>query len=214
MSWIPTENREDQLKIIRSSLEASDKYYTGAEVLRLVCEWFSSSKTGRWLMLLDNAYNLNMFSVSKVGALQLKGALPQSDSGHLLITSRTEQVLFELMDGGKECVVPVTPMTPKEAERIFRSLLPNDYSSGAEISQLGKKLDFLPLAIRQATSFIARSSGHNTTAIYSRLFDTAEYQSRLLKKEFPDSTRPGDMTNAVAVRETYLLRRCLHSQAC
>ena len=199
LGQIPKEYREDQLKIIRRSPEASDNNYTDAEVLRLVCEWFSSKKAGRWLMVLDNADNLNMFSVSRVGDLRLKATLPQSDSGRLLITSRTEQVSFELMGGGKECVIPVTPMTPKEAETMFRTFLPNDDSTDDQISQLANKLDLLPLAIRQATSFIARSSGRTTITSYSRLFDTAEYQSRLLKKEFPDSTRPEDMTNAVAV---------------
>ncbi|CCD45202.1 hypothetical protein BofuT4_P009190.1 [Botrytis cinerea T4] len=198
LGQIPKEYREDQLKIIRRSPEALDENYTDAEVLRLVCDWFSSKKAGRWLMVLDNADNLNMFSVSGFGHLRLKAALPQSDSGRLLITSRTEQVSFELMDVGKECVIPVTPMTPKQAETMFRTFLPNDNSTDDEISQLAKKLDFLPLAIRQATSFISRSSGRITIASYSQLFDTAAYQSRLLKKEFPDSTRPEDMTNAVA----------------
>jgi hypothetical protein len=150
-------------------------------------------------MVLDNADSLNLFRLSRVGDVQLKATLPQSDSGRLLITSRTQQVSSELMDGGQECVIQVKPMTPKEAETMFRRYLPNDGSSEDCISELANKLDRLPLAIRQATSFIANSGGRTTISSYSQRFDTTQYQSRLLKAEFADSTRPDGITNSVVV---------------
>ncbi|KAL2073179.1 hypothetical protein VTL71DRAFT_10503 [Oculimacula yallundae] len=200
LGQIPKEYREDQVKIIRGSSDVTDNGYTDEEVLRLVCEWFSSPKSGRWLMVLDNVDNLDLFKSARVGDVRLKTTLPRSDLGRLLITSRTQQISSILLDGGQECTVKVRTMTAMEAVMMFRALLNSDDSTEDQILELATKLDFLPLAIRQATSYIAASCGRTTISAYSILFDKIQYQSRLLKAEFADSSRPGeDITNSVVV---------------
>lgn len=88
-------------------------------------------------------------------------------------------------------------MNLNEAVTMFRTILPYDNSTDDEVSELVTKLEFLPLAIRQATSYIAQSAG--TISSYSKLFDNTKYQSRLLSTGFADSTRPDDTPNSVAV---------------
>lgn len=199
LGHIPLQFREEQAKIIRSSSGSSVNFgYTDEEVLRLVCGWFSSAIAGQWLMILDNVDDLATFR-SRVGHAQLKNTLPQSDLGHLLITSRTQQVSSQLISGGQKCVVQVKPMRPKEAETMFRTLLPSVDETDAQISELASKLDFLPLAIRQATSFIASSCGGTNISSYSRMFDSTQYQSRLLKADFADITYPEGITRSLVV---------------
>ena len=73
-------------------------------------------------------------------------------------------------------------MSATESTEMFKVRLPKDRSPGEDVLQLANELDFLPLAIKQATGFIKSIIGQTVTS-YLMLFNkSGQYQKRLLLK--------------------------------
>lgn len=150
-------------------------------------------------MIVDNADDLNLFTRAQDQNEPLKPALPKSEDGTMLITSRDRRVASSLIGDDPDCVIHVKEMCPEDAMALFRTVLPGDPSTEEEVLELAGKLDYLPLAIKQATSFIAKSVSYPTISSYSRLFDNTKHQTILLGKDFHDPTRPDDLRNSVVL---------------
>lgn len=82
------------------------------DTLGLVSEWFNEAANGSWLMVLDNADDLDMFfarpnptASSNELALYLKDYLPQSSNGSMLITTRDERLAKRLAGNQASIVV-------------------------------------------------------------------------------------------------------------
>jgi hypothetical protein len=73
-----------------------------------------------------------------------------------------------------------------------------DQSLTSDSAVLGKKLDYLPQAIKQAASYVRTSRGRPSLTGYLKLFNATEQnQKKLLENTFSDETRNSDLSNAV-----------------
>jgi tetratricopeptide (TPR) repeat protein len=171
-------------------------YAAGGEedVKELVQQHLSSSRAGRWLLVVDNADDVDIF----LGTDQSRGIvdyLPDSETGVVLYTTRTPEVA-ELTRGD---VIELGAMDRQDAiafltkSMIRKDLLRND----ATANELLDELTCLPLAIAQAAAYLNRN--HMPVAKYMRLLRSTEQDMvALMSREFRDDTRYKGTANAVA----------------
>ncbi|KAM0239457.1 hypothetical protein ACHAP5_008379 [Fusarium lateritium] len=163
------------------------------DVKGLVCQHLSSAEAGKWLLIVDNAddQELILGSIDKPG---LEEYLPQSESGMILLTTRSRQVAGEF---AQYDVIDVEQMDKKEAMNLLRNSLAQKqlYHDEAVAIELLTYLTFLPLAITQAAAYLNQNRAPLRT--YLSLLQNAENDTRVLEREFRDNTRYRGSQNAV-----------------
>ena len=181
-----------------------DQAYKGiARNLRLPGCDDSDKDHGPWLLVLDNADDIETFSNPISDASQVRGSsstpltafLPRSQDGSMIITTRDKRIGGRLADRAK--AIMVLPMADREADNLLRLTVP--IQSGSEEGESKVLLDtlgYLPLAITQAAAFINENA--ITVAEYLEAFysDDSELQE-LLSQDLGDSRRDFDVQNSI-----------------
>lgn len=139
---------------------------SGANVLLLVKEWLEAQHQSRWLLIIDNADDSELFFSDRKNVLyateieldseddKLVHYLPDCHQGcMLLFTTRNMHAAVDLCRGGDPIEVP--SMTGNEAYQLLRAILPGEIST-RDASVLSSRLDHLPLALAQAALFTKR----------------------------------------------------------
>jgi hypothetical protein len=124
------------------------------DVKELVQQYLSSSRAGRWLLVVDNADDADIF----FGTEQSKGIvdyLPKSETGLVVYTMRTPEIA-ELTRGD---VVELGAMDRDDATAFLaKSLTKKDLlCDDATTTELLDELTCLPLAIAQAAAYLNRN---------------------------------------------------------
>lgn len=146
--------------------EAKDK-------VRSVKSWLSKPENTHWLLVFDNADNLDSVPIRKY--------LPAVDWGHVIITSRDQAVIGSIVDEGHV----LTSLTIEDATQLLleRSGIQHPNKSETEEARsIADLLGSLPLALVQAGAFIR--SRRKSLEEYHRLFmnrrnDLLQASSRL-----------------------------------
>ncbi|MGW1376205.1 NB-ARC domain-containing protein [Streptomyces sp. NPDC002446] len=158
--WIPSDTREDVLASYRRMV-AEEQQETDAateeEVLALVGRRLAHLGP-RLLLVYDNVTDRN----------QLHGLLPACDGAHLLVTTRDSA--WATAEGG----LVVERMAADEASSWAGERLPE--VSGAEVYALVNAVEGIPLAIAQATGYIAAT----LCPVSTYLEELADCRTRLL----------------------------------
>jgi len=174
-----------------------------ASILPVVCRWLSDPQNGPWFMVVDNADDEElMLGPTKLGETTqerrtLKGYLPISHSGTILLTSRTRRVA-EILAEHDDYVLEIGPMSEPEALTLVQKRLGQKIKVGDDASQLVRQLDYMPLAISQAAAYIKERTPFVTVASYVRKAQRdLEEQLRLLCLHMHDPRRDQRATNAI-----------------
>jgi tetratricopeptide (TPR) repeat protein len=171
-------------------------YAAGGEedVKEAVQQHLSSSRAGRWLLVIDNADDANVF----FGTKQSRGIvdyLPKSELGVVVYTTRTPDVA----ERTRGDVIKLGTMDRQDAAAFLtRSLTRKDLlHNDATKTELLDELTCLPLAIAQAAAYLNRN--RMSVAKYLQLLRSTEQDMvALMSKEFRDDTRYEGSANAVA----------------
>ena len=160
-----------------------------SDILQLVYEWLRDERNGAWLMVLDNADDDDVFfgldeSNDKA---PLSTFVPQSPNGSILITSRNMLAARNLA-GPSGHVVQIEPMNEDDSLALLKtrvgSLEADESSWDAHAKALVQALEYIPLAITQAGSYIANRALRVSVASYLELFRQSESnQEHLLNNE-------------------------------
>ena len=146
-------------------------------ILQLVYQWLCDARNGRWLMVLDNADDDGIFFSGNTFNEQgpLLNFLPQAAHGSVLITSRNGLAARNLV-GCESHVITVQPMNEGESLALLRARIPASQpgESGEDEKALVLALEYIPLAITQAGSYIANRSPRVTVSRYLQLFRESE----------------------------------------
>jgi hypothetical protein len=162
--------------------------------MRLATDWLEYNESGDWVLILDNVDNPAMLQ-RRDNDPSIMEQLPVPSKGKVLATSRRRDVALS-MSGSETAIIQVDVFSPEEAVTCFRQLLPNDNAADDDILSLAKDLGFLPLAIRQAASYISNQSASITE--YSNCLTSSESSTLLLlEQEFRDIMRTDDVPNSV-----------------
>ena len=180
-------------------------------MLLLVKAWLEKKDRGRWLMVIDNADDMELFfgapadsssgspSTDPHHSGKLERYIPECAHGSLLITTRNKQAGLRLAKGNLPIVVH--EMDDTESEKLLRAKVKENPTSD-ELSTLSSRLERLPLTLVQAAAFIEANS--ITVSEYLRLLDKSDQVLvDLLSEEFETDGRDSETPRAVA--ETWIL---------
>ena len=131
--WIHASNqaRLDQAyKGIARKLQLPSCNDPETDIFEIVFEWLCDEDHGQWLLVLDNADDIETFSSPMSNALLGKGRsptplvkfLPRSPNGSMIITTRDKRIGDRLADRTK--TITVLPMTNREADNLLRLIIP------------------------------------------------------------------------------------------
>ena len=178
-------------RILGISQAAEDK----EDVKELVRRYLSSERAGQWLLIVDNADDMEIVTGSK----QVRGIadyLPHSNEGLVLFTTRTQEAAVAL---ARSHVIKLEAMSRQEAVDLLKaSLIRKDLlNSDSNTTDLLDELTYLPLAIAQAAAYL--NTNEESVSEYLRLLrNTEQDMVSLLSREFYDNTRYRGSKNAVA----------------
>lgn len=175
------------------------------EIKQLVKNWLSSKESGTWLMIIDNADDSDMFfgaretGGSSLGSRRLSEFLPQCPNGSIIFITRNKKagVKFATARG----VIHLPKMDPVDAEELLKARLGEDISDRDGMTKLLELLEYLPLAISQAGSYIAENS--ISISKYLQMYSESEASRlELLSEDFEDPSRDPETKNPVAATWT------------
>ncbi|KAH7116615.1 P-loop containing nucleoside triphosphate hydrolase protein [Dactylonectria estremocensis] len=195
--WVHASTRgrfEEAYQSIADRLELPRRYDPDVNIFRLVSEWLCVEENGPWEMILDNADDVGVFFSN--AQERLVSFLPQSCNGSIVVTSRNMDVAERLV-GGWSNILTVPPMKTGEACQLLREKLEIDYDDGAA-ADLARVLNYMPLAITQATAFINRRAPRMSIPTYLNEFRRSDKKkASLLNKDAGDLRRDESASNSI-----------------
>ncbi|OQD93316.1 hypothetical protein PENSOL_c033G04096 [Penicillium solitum] len=196
--WLPAVDMESLQQAYQTVAEQlgiglDDKVDTKS----LIKDHLSKPSTGRWLLIFDNADEIDIWTEAKGSTPGgLKDYLPTSDQGAILFTTRSNKVAQYLAATN---IIKIPEMDEHKATHVLRnSLVDKEVLHDTERTRkLLCQLTFLPLAIVQAASFINENG--ISLASYVELLDGQEQSAiDLLSEDFEDKGRYKSIRNPVA----------------
>ena len=213
--WIHASNRDryrESLEQISQKLGIPGQNDPEVDKMRLVKNYLEQRNNRRWLMIIDNADDIDIFFEAEqkpndgLGASQkskrLATYIPESPEGMILLTTRDKQVAVKLTRTGD--MREILPMSSDDSTKLVQSMLTDVRDSHDDVlSKLVQQLERLPLALAQAAAFIQEES--ISVQEYVAMFDSSAVSAgRLLNQDFEASGRDSDVVpNAIA--KTWML---------
>lgn len=164
------------------------------DIKKLVQQRLCGKNAGKWLLIVDNADDLDLLRGSEQ-AEGLLAFLPESEESLTIFTTRYGGVAQYLAGGD---VVEIGRMKIHETIDLFeRSLVRKSPHNDKIIMDLLTELEYLPLAITQAAAYI-NTSKIPISEYLLLLKNTDEDAIIILSKDMDDRTRYPHSANAVA----------------
>ncbi|KAK1962871.1 hypothetical protein LY78DRAFT_642439 [Colletotrichum sublineola] len=177
-----------------------------ADVPMLVRRWLERKERGRWIMVIDNADDKELFFPSDSGSSntskersaplssRLGNYLPDCAHGSILITTRDKKAASRFCQG-KPSIIEIDKMDPKETGQLLQRTLGKE-ASLEEAASLSARLEYLPLALVQAAAFIQENS--ISISEYLQLLDESdENLVNQLSEPFTTVGRDSNVPNEV-----------------
>ncbi|KAF4440431.1 hypothetical protein F53441_12274 [Fusarium austroafricanum] len=186
--WVPALSRASFEQACMQIIDACGIPTTSdSNALESVRQHLSSKSAGKWLIVVDNADDMQTTIGSKGADNGLYRSLPQSDQGRILFTTRDRKVAV-LVAGPN--IIEVPAMGRDEARSYFKKVLTQEIPSSDEqiIDHFLTLLEHLPLAITQAAAYM--NENQISLKEYLQLFENTDRDKvELLSAEFQDDTR-------------------------
>ena len=169
-----------------------------------VRDWLSEEANCPWLLVLDNMDDVDIVfrptSHSCSGSTKhthepLVNWLPRSSIGSMLVTTRDRRLGERLVPGQRP--IAVNPFEIEDAKCLLskRVQLEDDVDEALS-HQLLETLDFLPLAITQATAFLAENE--YSIAEYLEILQKDDSEMKeFLATDIYDPGRDSDLSNSI-----------------
>ncbi|KAJ5915324.1 P-loop containing nucleoside triphosphate hydrolase protein [Penicillium verhagenii] len=178
-----------------------------ANIFKLLHDWLHNTKTGNWVLVLDNLDDDRFLHTipsiqsslehdhSHVPERSIWSYLCQNSKGCVVITSRSRGVALKTVEDYD--IIPVEPMDEGYAISLFEKKLGAQASRSA-IIQLVAALEFIPLAIVQAAAFIKQRAPRETVTQYLERFQKSDRQKiGLLDYEGGQLRRDPEAANSI-----------------
>ena len=182
MFWVHAENQdrlEQSYRDLADRVKIFGRKEPGNNIHKLVHNWFKDEANGKWLLILDNADDIRLISEATSSAQRASTTdttlnaplpladLPQSLNGSILITSRSKAVARKMVE--QKDIIEVGMMTESDALTLFLKKLSKDVpNEGA--AELVTALEFMPLAIVQASAYISERAPRTSVQQYLEKF--------------------------------------------
>ncbi|KAF4927774.1 hypothetical protein CGCVW01_v002267 [Colletotrichum viniferum] len=149
--WVNASTRatfQDSYRSVAEDLELPNRHNPGVNVLALVRDWLQREDVGPWLIIVDNADDVEMLtktSDQKDSPMPIASYLPKTGNGKILVTSRSWDAAEKLTDNGK-MILRVLKMETLHALQLLQKKLGQDIDEIAAL-RLADFLDHIPLAL-------------------------------------------------------------------
>lgn len=175
-----------------------------ADIMKLVSRALSNENHSTWLMVLDNADDIEKFFAAPHSlpegerSVPLVSYLPRTSNGFILVTTRDNRVGRRLTDNHP---ISILPFDLQGAHQLLQSKLPESKAENKNLIDedaevLLRELECLPLAITQAAAFISENS--ISVAEYVRMLQHDDSElATLLDRGIPDLRRDSEASNSV-----------------
>lgn len=153
------------------------------DTLSLVKTWLEKNYQQRWLMVIDNADDTELFFGSQEGNEEItpsnstvnEGAslgryVPECAHGSILVTTRNKQAGLKLAQGKPP--IEVDKLSDTEANMLMRTMMDEQEIDIGETTVLASRLEHLPLALAQAAAFVQENC--ITIGEYIKLLDDSD----------------------------------------
>lgn len=152
-------------------------------------QYLSSPGVGKWLLIVDNADDMDLLFPPGAVTQHVDTWLPRNDQGRILFTTRSSKLAFRVISD-PQGVVKLSEMSPSEAKDYLKKSLcrQDSVQDDRTVVKLLDDLDYLPLAIKQATAYM-NENGLTITEYLDVLQNTEDDMVELLRSEFRDDTR-------------------------
>jgi tetratricopeptide (TPR) repeat protein len=165
------------------------------DVRELVQRHLDSERTGKWMLIVDNADHIEVLEGSN-GEKGLLDYLPRSDSGLTVFTTRDKTTAHAIAGNS---ILDVEKLDLATASALFKKMLTRKDLSCDEavIDELLQELDCLPLATTQAAAYV-NCNAISVEEYLNLLRSTEQDLIFIMNEEMRDSTRYKHAANAVA----------------
>ncbi|XXG96704.1 hypothetical protein Hte_002994 [Hypoxylon texense] len=189
---------EEAYRGIADRLSLPGRHNPNANVYQLVSSWLCDEANGQWILILDNADNVETFypqQTSQEGSTPLGNYLPQSQNGSILVTSRNMDAALRIV-GDLRNVIRVQTMGKSQALQLLRNKLHTGSDEDGMVELLDA-LDYIPLAITQAAAYINRRSRMTVSGYLDEFRRSTQRKRKLLDRDVGDLRRDGSVSNSV-----------------
>ncbi|RYP74071.1 hypothetical protein DL771_003260 [Monosporascus sp. 5C6A] len=188
---------EESYRYLADILALPRRHDPKVNTLALVRDWLQREDVAPWLMILDNADDLDTF-FDNTGPTPMASYLPKSSHGKILVASRNVGAA-EKLTGGHNAIMRIPTMDSTQALQLFRKKL-NRSLDEDKAADLVHALDFIPLAVNQAAAFINRRTPRVSIRSYLDSFRESEkMKNSLLNFDAGDLRRHENVSNSVVV---------------
>ena len=162
--------------------------------LQLMKDWFESEESGKWLIVIDNADDIDLLYNSNEG--RLASYFPRSERAAILMTTRNRQVGVKFATNRN--IIDLPAFDNRESSILLTSRLGDNPEDQHDRIKLAEALEGIPLALIQAISYITENE--ITIARYLSNYQLSDKSKiHLLSENFEDDTRDAESMNPVAV---------------
>ena len=211
--WVHASNaaRFDQgYRDIADAVKIAGRKDPKADIYKMVHDWLRGCE-GKWLMILDNVDDAS-FLINARAVIQsqssdsgrrtlppLRDYLPQSQNGSILITTRSRESALKLSE--RSDLIPVDPMDASNAvELLGKKLESTGQWNDKDHVELAAALEFMPLAIVQAASYISQLSPRYSVRQYIETFQKSDRKkTSLLNYEGGQLRRDWEAHNSIII---------------
>ncbi|KAJ0268771.1 hypothetical protein CBS470a_013803 [Colletotrichum nupharicola] len=189
---------EESYRSIADVLALPRRHDPDVDILVLVRDWLQREDVSRWLMIIDNADDIQMLFSKRNSEKPITSYLPKRENSKILITSRNSDAA-ERLTGNIKMIYMVPTMENEQALQLLQKKLGRDVNNAAAL-QLSRTLECIPLAVNQAAAYINKRSPRVTILSYLDEFQKSEKRKgTLLRSDRGDIRRYDGVSNSVVV---------------
>ncbi|KAI2773039.1 hypothetical protein DTO027I6_5073 [Penicillium roqueforti] len=210
--WVHASNAarcEESLRNLADRAKIPGRQDRNSNIFQLFGNWLQDGKIGKWILVLDNVDDHELLRKPLTTRTEAQAEPPRyaptqpplrylfaSSNGSIIVTSRNKGVALELA-GHEKHLIDIQPMNAAEALVLMRKKL-DDFAETEELVRLVKELEFMPLAIVQAASYITHRAPQCSVLQYLEKLQQGDRQAaRLLNHEGKYIDRDWEAKNSI-----------------
>jgi tetratricopeptide (TPR) repeat protein len=188
---------EQSYRDMANQVELPDRSESQANTFELMRSWLLDEKNGAWLLVLDNADDAAVFrSLPGCDQHHLSRFLPLNKYGSVVVTSRSVSVVSQLVE--EQDIFNILPMHEADAQNLLKKKLGD--AATDEVNELAVELEYMPLALVQAATYISKRRPHYSVQQYLEEFrKNDKRKASLLKHEAGHVRRDEEAKNSIII---------------
>ena len=210
--WVHASNAarfEKSYRDIANFLKVPRRKDLKANIFQLVYDWLRDERRS-WVLILDNFDDAGFFlqsysdagtegerSSNSEGSRPLESYLPRCQNGAVLVTTRNRSAALELVE--QRDIIAVKPMSEVDAVALLEKKLEEvEKSDGTD--ELAAALEYMPLAMVQASSYIVHRAPRCSVRQYLKEFRKSDRKkASLLDFNKGQLRRDRDAKNSIII---------------